>query len=95
MLVTASHSGEVFFFNISGLDDIQKYDPLCLIKLPDETTTINDLRWDSGSANVLICCQNGRVYEIRRPTPSEVDNTETFLVDNIPIKEWRIKMMEF
>lgn len=95
MLVTASREGEVFFFNISGIDDIQRYDPLCLIKLPDETTHINDLRWDSGSSNVLIGCHNGRVYEIRRPNLNEVDNTETFLVDNIPIREWKIKMMEF
>ena len=45
MFVTASLEGEVFFFNISGQDDIQKYDPLCMIKIPEETT-INDLRWD-------------------------------------------------
>ncbi len=35
------------------------------------------------------------VYEIRRPKSNEIDNTETFLVDNIPIKSWQIKMMEF
>lgn len=56
MFVSASKDGEIFFFNISGLDDIQKYEPLCLIKLPDEHTKINDLRWDSNSSNILVGC---------------------------------------
>lgn len=65
-----------------------------MIKLPDDSK-VNDLRWDSNSQNVLIGCSNGKVFEIRRPKDNEVDNTETFLVDNIPMREWKIKMMEF
>lgn len=65
-----------------------------MIKL-SEDSKINDLRWDSGSNHVIVGCQNGKVFEIKRPKDSEIDNSETFLVDNIPIKEWQIKMMEF
>lgn len=56
---------------------------------------MNDMRWDSKSENLLLGCQDGHVYEIRRPKTSEIDNSETFLTDSIPIRSWKIKMMEF
>jgi WD40 repeat protein len=34
-LCTASVTGEIFFFDIDGLTDVQKYDPLCTVKLPE------------------------------------------------------------
>ena len=52
MLVTASLTGEIFFFLVSGHDNLQKYEPLCMVKVPveeGETVHINDLRWDSTS----------------------------------------------
>ena len=51
--------------------------------------------WDSGSNNLLVGCSNGHVYEIKRPKDNEIENSETFLVDNIPIKDWKIKKMDF
>ena len=94
MLVTVSVDGEIFFFNISGTEYLQKYEPLCLVKLPIEKGTVTDLQWDSNSERILVSATNGQVYEVRRPRDVEVDNTETFLVENIPIKIWQIKMME-
>ena len=35
------------------------------------------------------------MFEIKRPGENEVDNSETFMTDNVSIKEWNIKMMEF
>jgi len=68
MFATASVDGEIFFFIIAGQGNLQKYEPLCLVKIPsEESTTVNDMRWDSNSANLLIGCSNGRVYEISRP----------------------------
>jgi len=65
-----------------------------MIKLGDDAL-INDVKWDSNSSNLLVGCQNGHVYEVRKPKDNEIDNNETFLVDNIPIRDWKIKMMEF
>jgi hypothetical protein len=96
MFATASIEGEVFFFIISGHDHLQKYEPLCMVKIPSETPTqINDIRWDSDSSNLLVGCSNGYVYEISRPRAQDIDNTETFLTDYVPIRSWKIKMMEF
>ena len=85
MFVTASVDGEIFFFLVSGQDNLQKYEPLCMVKVPsgeeDQPTQINDLRWDSTSQKILVGCQNGRVYEYARPRGQNIDNAETFLVD--------------
>ena len=68
MFATASLDGEIFFFIISGHDQLQKYDPLCMIRIPsEEPIHINDMRWDSDANNLLVGCSNGRVYEISRP----------------------------
>jgi len=93
MLVTASEDGDIFFFQI-GTDNLQRYEPLCLVQIPSKTK-INDLRWDSNSQNIIVGCANGRVHSFQRPNARDVDNHETYLVSNLPQKEWCIKMMEF
>lgn len=95
MLVTASEDGELFFF-LTSTDNLQQYAPLCLVRIPsDSPTKITDLRWDSNSAKVLVSCANGRVYQFEKPSPKNIDNHETYLVENLAYREWRIKMMEF
>jgi WD40 repeat protein len=95
MFVTASEDGELFFFLIST-ENLQQYEPLCLVKIPSQTpTTITDLRWDIKSSKVLVGCSNGRVYQFEKPNPKNIDNHETYLVENLPYREWCIKMMEF
>ena len=42
-----------------------------------------------------MCCEDGSVYEMEKPYPSQVDNRESYLIDNYPMKKWKIKMMEF
>ncbi len=65
-----------------------------MINIPDETQ-INDMRWNSNSDRLLVGCNNGKVYEFEKPRAQDIDNTETFLIDNLPYREWTIKMMEF
>jgi cilia- and flagella-associated protein 44 len=56
MLATASEDGDIFFFQI-GTDNLQRYDPLCLVQIPSaEPTFINELRWDSNSTKILVGC---------------------------------------
>ena len=93
MLVTACEDGDIFFFQI-GTDNLQRYDPLCMTSLPNQSQ-ITDLRWDSNSTNILVGCANGHVHQFQRPMARDVDNHETYLVANLPHKEWCIKMMEF
>lgn len=62
MLVTASEDGDIFFFQ-TGVENLQRYEPLCLVQIPSQSPTkITDLRWDASSSKVLISCTNGRVY---------------------------------
>jgi WD40 repeat protein len=49
MLTTTSEEGSIFFFALQ-YDDIQFYDPLCMVQL---TSKINDFRWDGMSKNIL------------------------------------------
>jgi hypothetical protein len=56
---------------------------------------VTDLKWDGTSSKILISCKNGYVYEMNKPNPLDVNNKETYLVENYPMKEWKIKMMEF
>lgn len=65
-----------------------------MIELPEDAK-IADMSWDTTSSNLLCGCSNGHAYEIMRPNPREIDNTETYLTDALPIRDWRIKMMEF
>jgi hypothetical protein len=94
MLVTASDNGEIFFFEVNGFSDLGKYDPLCLIRLP-EAPRVTDLKWDSTSSNILVSASDGYVYEIPKPQPAQIDNKETFLIEDYPMRKWKIKMMEF
>jgi hypothetical protein len=38
MFVTASENGELFFFEI-GLDNVQRYEPLCMVQIPSQDPT--------------------------------------------------------
>ena len=38
MFVTASEDGDIFFFQI-GIDNLQRYEPLCLIHVPSQNPT--------------------------------------------------------
>lgn len=43
----------------------------------------------------MVACSNGWVYEFDRPKPQDIDNHETYLVTDLPYRQWKIKMMEF
>lgn len=45
MFCTASVSGDIFFFECDGLSDLQLYNPLCTVKLPDNAG-ITDFKWN-------------------------------------------------
>ena len=96
MLVTAANNGEIFFFETNGHNDLERYEPLCQINLP-EGSTINDLKWDTNSTKIIIACQTGYVYEISKPVKDKIDNTESFEVqlNDHPHRVWKMKMMEF
>lgn len=79
--VTCSKDGDIFIFNIVGDRNLQKYEPFCMIKIPDETQ-INDMKWNNNEDGVYVACQNGSVYEIVIPSPSKVDNKETYLFED-------------
>lgn len=34
MFVTASKTGELFFFEVNGFSDLSLYNPICMVKLP-------------------------------------------------------------
>ena len=83
MFVTASEDGDIFFFLI-GTDNLQLYEPLCMVQIPSQDpTTISDLRWDANSSRIMVGCTNGRVYQFERPKPAEINNHETYLVGNL------------
>jgi len=94
MLVTASATGELFFFDINGHLDLSKCVPIALIQLPD-STEINDLKWSADSNKVLVCCKNGYVYEIEKPNLANVNTKDSYLIADYPMRAYKIKMMEF
>jgi len=94
MFVVASELGELFFFEINGHADITKYNPVCLIELP-EKAVITDLKWSNNSQKIICSCSNGYIYELNKPSMSDVQNKESYLVEDYPIRSWKIKMMEF
>jgi len=65
-----------------------------LIELP-EKTKITDFKWSNNSQKMLISCSNGYVYELKKPDVSSINNKESYLVENYPMRSWKIKMMEF
>jgi hypothetical protein len=92
-LCTASKTGDIFFFETDGLNDVQLYKPICTFTLPE--SGINDMKWNPGDDSIIIGCNNGKVYQIRRPKPDEIDSSDSFLWSNISMKQWEIKIMEF
>ena len=93
MLVTASEDGEIFFFDINGHGDLNKYNPLCIVYLP-ENQKINDLKWDAKSSKIIVCCDSGYVYEIEKPS-ADFDNSESYEWKCDFKNVWKMKMMEF
>lgn len=94
MCVTASTGGEIFFFEMDGHKDTQKYDPMCCLKLPDDSK-INDFSWNTDDKSLVFGCKNGNVYQIRRPEAKDVDNADSYEWVNPDISTWTIKIMEF
>lgn len=94
MLCTASVKGDVFFFNCDGLSDLQLYEPLCTVQLPNGTP-ITDFKWNPDDNSIIFGTESGYVYQVRRPKPNEIDNKDSYYWDNCDMKTWRIKMMEF
>lgn len=93
MFVTGSSKGDVFFFECDGTQDLQRYEPLCTLKLAD--TRINDATWNADSGSIVFACDNGFLYEVRRPKATEIDNSDSYAWEKADVKEWCIKIMEF
>ncbi len=79
---------------MDGNGDIQKFEPLCTVKLPDDSG-VNDFKWNQDDNSIIFGCNTGYVYEIRRPKPNEIDNKDSYQWINPDMKTWRIKIMEF
>ena len=96
MLVTCSREGEIFFFETNGHADLQLYEPLCMLRLP-ENNLINDMKWDQNSTKIIVACQSGYVYEISKPNKERINNSETFEIElaDTSYRVWKMKMMEF
>jgi hypothetical protein len=92
MLVTCSLEGEIFFFEVSGNADLNRYDPLCMVRLPEETK-VTDLKWDFESKFIVVATESGRIYQIKKPEREQVDNKATYEIENYPMQVWKIKMM--
>ena len=93
-LCTASRNGEIFFFDINGHLELGKCTPICLLHL-ENCGRINDLKWDTSSKHILVACESGYVYEIERPDPAKLDTSDSYLIENYPMRTWKMKMMEF
>ena len=94
LLVTCSKAGHIFFFETDPNSDIQKYEPLCTVKLPDDAEIL-DMKWDPDDTSIYCGCRNGRVYEVARPVPKKIDNSDTYYWDDAEIKTWEIRVMDF
>jgi len=93
-LCTASRTGEIFFFDINGHLELGKCTPICLLHL-EHCGRINDLKWDTSSKHIIVACESGYVYEIERPDPAKLDTSDSYLIENYPMRTWKMKMMEF
>lgn len=69
------------------------YRPICTFGLPD--TGVNDMKWNADDNSIIIGCKNGMVYQINRPKPDEIDSSDSYLWENIKMKSWTIKIMDF
>lgn len=94
MFCTASVTGDIFFFNCDGMSDLQLYEPLCTVKLPDKAG-ITDFKWNPDDNSVIFGCDNGFVHQVRRPKPNEINSKDSYLWEDVDMQSWRIKMMEF
>jgi len=94
MLCTASSKGDVFFFNMDGHKDTQMYEPLCTVKLPEDSC-VNSFKWNPDDQSVIFGCSNGMVHQVDRPKPDEIDNSDSYYWDDARIKSWTIKIMDF
>ena len=77
-MATVSFTGDVFFFDIDGHGDFQKYNPICTVKLPEENCVVTDFKWNLDDQSILISCKSGYVYQIRRPDLGEINNKDTY-----------------
>lgn len=89
MLVSAGADG-LFFFELEP-DNMQTYEPLCMISLEAK---VNDMGWDSMAKKVILGLESGKVFVVDRPKKAAINNSESYLV-TLPMKTWQIKMMEF
>lgn len=53
------------------------------------------MTWDKSSDKLLLACSNGYLYEYKRPSSKEIDNSVSYLVNSLVCRKWRMKMMEF
>ncbi len=93
-LITASKSGEIFFFDVNGHLELGKCVPICLLILKN-CKRINDIKWDTTSSRIIVACENGYIYEIERPDPMSLDTSDSYHIVDYPMRTWKMKMMEF
>jgi hypothetical protein len=39
---------------------------------------VNDFKWNDADTYVLIGCTNGYVYQVNRPNPEKIDNSDSY-----------------
>ena len=69
------------------------FEPLCTIRLPDDAHC-TCFEWNPDDKSVMFGCKNGRVYQVRRPSRDEIDNSDSYYWTDAPIQTWTIKIME-
>jgi len=79
---------------MDGHKDVQMFEPLCTVRLPDEADC-TCFEWNPDDKSVLFGSSNGRVYQIKRPERSEIDNSDSYYWTDAEIKMWEIKLMDF
>jgi WD40 repeat protein len=92
--VTASKTGDIFFYKMDGFTDTQLFIPICTVKLPNDAC-INDGKFSCDQKHVIFSCENGRVHKVRLPREDEIDNSDSFLWENPDLQTWTIKLMDF
>lgn len=65
-----------------------------MVRLP-EGKVINDMKWDFESTRIIVACESGDVFEMKKPNKSMIDkNRETYEITDYPMNHWQMKMME-
>lgn len=90
VVAIVAKDGDIFFLS-NHHSDVQKMNPFCLFETNLE---INDICWDREGSKILLCCQDGKLYESNVPKESECDCAETYLKE-FTYRSIAIKMMEF